>query len=97
MEKNIHADSVFNIQIDGVVVDRVHVQKFLGVLVDDELTWNNHITSVCKNISKNMSMLYKVKHILNSKSLLYIVHCCYLIFHMHVKYGVILVDSVLEL
>ena len=73
-----YTDSLFNIQIDGVVVDRVHVTKFLGVLVDDELTWNNHITSVCKNISKNMSMLYKVKHILNSNSL-YTLYCSLLL------------------
>ena len=73
-----YTDSVFNIQIDGVVVDRVHVTKFLGVLVDDELTWNNHITSVCKNISKNMSMLYKVKLILNSNSL-YTLYCSLLL------------------
>ena len=73
-----YTDSVFNIQIDGVVVDRVHVTKFLGVLVDDALTWNNHITSACKNISKNMSMLYKVKHILNSNSL-YTLYCSLLL------------------
>ena len=47
-----YTDSVFNIQIDGVVVDRVHVTTFLGVLVDDEFTWYNHITSVCNYISK---------------------------------------------
>ena len=47
MEKK-YADGVFNIQIDGVVVDRVHVTKFLGVLVDDELTCNNHITFACE-------------------------------------------------
>ena len=49
-----YTDSVCNIKIDGVVVDRVHGTTFLGVLVDDELTLNNHITSVCKNIYKNI-------------------------------------------
>ena len=31
----VYSYAYSNIQIDGVVVDRVHVTKFLGVLVDD--------------------------------------------------------------
>ncbi len=64
----------FNISIDGMRVDRVHVTKFLGVLVDENLSWTDHIISVCKNVSKNVSILYKVKHILNSSSL-YTLYC----------------------
>ncbi len=63
-----------NISIDGMNVNRVHVTKFLGVLVDDKLSWTNQITSVCKNVAKNTSILYKVKHILNSDSL-YTLYC----------------------
>lgn len=57
------------ISIDGVNVERVHVTKFLGVLVDDKLSWHNQISSVSRNVSKNISILYKVKYILNSDSL----------------------------
>ncbi len=49
-----------NIIIDGMNLAREHVTKFLGVLVDDKLSWNDHISSVCKKVSKNISVLYKI-------------------------------------
>ena len=40
------------LKIDGLEVSRVQVNKFLGVLVDEKLSWSNHINAVCKNVSK---------------------------------------------
>jgi len=57
------------IVIDGVRVERVHVTKFLGVKVDKQLNWDDQINYVCRNVSKNMSVLYRVKHILNNDCL----------------------------
>ncbi len=57
-------------------VERVTVFKFLGVQVHEKLKWDAQINAVCKNISKGISILYEVKHILDTKIL--------------VKYGVIL-------
>ena len=63
-----------NVIIDSVNVERVNVTKFLGVKVDDQLTWKHQINLTCTNISKNSSILYKVKHILNNNSL-YTLYC----------------------
>ncbi len=52
----------------------MHIAKFLGVLVDDKLTWIDQINNICRNVSKKLSILYKVKHVLNSKSL-YSLYC----------------------
>lgn len=67
-------DNDYNICIDGVRVNRVRVTKFLGVQVDEKLDWHDQINAVCRNVSKNISILYKVKHILNSDSL-YTLYC----------------------
>ena len=37
--------------------------------VDEHLNWDDQINSVCGNWSKNMSVLYRVKHILNNDCL----------------------------
>jgi hypothetical protein len=45
------------------------VTKFLGVLVDEKLSWSDHINAVCKKVSKDISFIYKVKHMLGNNHL----------------------------
>ena len=42
----------------------------LGVNIDRKLLWTNHVTSVYKNASRKMGLLYKTKHYFNSNQLL---------------------------
>ena len=36
--------------------------KFLGVLIQENLNWNDHIDYVCKKLSKSTGLLSKLKH-----------------------------------
>ena len=58
--------------------------KFLGVIIDENLTWKNH-TEVAENkISKNIGVLYRASHLLDFKNLLKI----YFSFtHIHISYA----------
>jgi hypothetical protein len=38
-----HGNYKPNIKIDGQTLDIVNETRFLGVIVDDELTWKKHI------------------------------------------------------
>ena len=42
-------DIIFN----GVLVDRVASTKFLGLHIDEKLTWKTHINNLCKLLSRN--------------------------------------------
>ena len=53
------------IQISDCKLDRVFCAKFLGVLIDDKLNWKKHISVVNSKLSKSLSVLYKVSHILD--------------------------------
>ena len=44
--------------------------KFLGDIIDENLTWKNHIKVVENKISKNIGVLYRVIHLLDFKNLL---------------------------
>ena len=55
--------------IDDKIVKRKKVNKFLGVLVDENLSWNPHIDYIESKISKNLGILYKTRHVLGQKSL----------------------------
>jgi len=53
-----------DIRIDGNVLDRVNKAKFLGVILDERLTFVPHIDTVCKRISSATGMLNRVMFLL---------------------------------
>ena len=42
----------FNVEINGKSITRVHKVKSLGLLIDEHLTWKDHVREVVKQISK---------------------------------------------
>ena len=54
-----------DILIDNDPICRVSCTKFLGVLVDDRLTWNNHTMMVANLVSKYSGILFKLKSFLH--------------------------------
>ena len=51
-----------NVILDYVSLERVNCTKFLGVIIDENLTWKHHIDAISKAISRNIGMLTKRKH-----------------------------------
>ena len=73
--KNKQNIDSFNIKIDGMEVARIKSAKFLGVLVDENLCWTDHINDVSRKIAKSNGIhIYKVKYLLNSEYL-YTLYC----------------------
>ena len=58
--------------------------KFLGVLLDDCLTWKNHIQMIENKISKNVGILYRAKYLLNQKSMKSIY---FSLIHVYINYA----------
>ena len=59
----------FNISNIDVNIRRVCSVKHLGVYIDVELNWKEHIAYICNKLSKSISMLYKVSQTLNINAL----------------------------
>ena len=51
-----------NIVLNDTILERFKVTKFLGVLIDECLTWKNHIDCISKTISRNIDVMNKLKH-----------------------------------
>ena len=49
--------------------ERVRVATFLGVLIDEQLTWKPHITIVQSKLSKTTTILYTCSQIIDSCSM----------------------------
>ena len=50
-----------NLKLDHKNIQEVKQHKMLGVIIDSELTWNQHIVNLIKKISKNTFLLTKLK------------------------------------
>ena len=61
------------IKIGEVEIPRESHTKFLGVIVDDKLSWKEHAKYVCKKISKSVGIINKIKNNINpsAKIILY--------------------------
>ena len=50
------------IEIDGIIIETVNCTKFLGVIVDNKLTWTQHINELCNKVGKGIGIIRKVRH-----------------------------------
>lgn len=73
------------LKIRNVEIKRVNQTKFLGIIVDDKLTFKNHIDQVVKKISRSCGILRKVSQFVPH----YVIKKLYLsIVYPHLTYGI---------
>ena len=58
------------IMLNGMVLEQVKCAKFLGVYIDEHLSWDNHIREVACKVSRNVGILRKLKFTLPQTCLL---------------------------
>ena len=58
------------ISVDGCQIRRVKSVKYLGLIVDDTLTWDKHVDYISTKISKNIGTVKRVRTFLPQHSLL---------------------------
>ena len=67
---NTNTDMDSNIYINGAIVRKVSCVKFLGILIDDKVTWKSHCQNVHMSVSRNLGVIRKLKLVLPSQTLL---------------------------
>ena len=50
------------LEINGTQLNRVNFIKSLGVLIDENLTWSNHINAKSKKISSGIGSIKRISH-----------------------------------
>ena len=58
-----------DLKINNSTIEREYDIKFLGVILDENLTWRKNIYIIENKISKNIGLLYKAKFLLSQKCL----------------------------
>jgi len=73
------------IVIDNHIIKEVNSTKFLGIHVDNNLSWNSHVDSICKKVSSGIYLLRMLSFHCNKKILKM---AYYGILHSHLAYGI---------
>lgn len=68
-------------------INQVNSTKFLGVYIDSQLNWNEHIEKLAATLSSNLFLIKKISQ-LGCKKLT--TTCYYSFFYSHIKYSVLL-------
>ena len=73
-----------NFSINNTVIDQVFQFSFLGILLDENVSWKNHITMVTNKLSKITGILYRLKYTFPKHILITIYNS---LFVPHLNYG----------
>ena len=72
------------ISINDQNIEQVNQTTFLGVIIDENVTWHSHLNLIYKNIMKSTAVISKIRHFtnLNTRKLLY-----YSLVYPYLTYG----------
>ena len=86
VKKTVHPPVLFN----NACVSRTSSQKYLGIILDNQLKFDNHLKMVFRKIIKIIGLLRKLDNFLPRAALITIYKA---FFRPHVDYGDILYDQ----
>ena len=73
-----------NLVINNKPIDLVSQFSFLGIVLDDKLSWDNHVTMVRNKLSKLNGIFYRLKYVYPKHILLTLYNS---LFVPHINYG----------
>ena len=57
------------LQIEGKRIMEVHETKFLGVFIDNKLSWKPHIRYICTKVAKGIGVILKARKVFDHETL----------------------------
>ena len=78
----------FTLKLNRTVLHESPKIKYLGLILDRNLSWKHHIFELRKKLSRAVGILYKMKKLNTPKNVLLSLY--YSLFHSHMTYGICL-------
>ena len=64
MLKNVTNQTRCKLFMGNIEIGQTNTAKFLGIIIDSNLTWKPHIDNVAKKVSKSVGIIKRVRHCL---------------------------------
>ena len=77
-------------QIDGEAIAEFNKSKFLAVIIDNKLSWKNHVSFVCRKVARGIQVKIKARKVLRSEFLKYLYYAFifpFLTWYVVIKFG----------
>ena len=68
-------------------IKQITETKFLGITITSNMSWESHIVKVANKIKPAIAILYKVRNLVNTSTLLQIYHA---LVQSHINYGILI-------
>ena len=81
--QKIRRSPAINLSINHLPIENVNCIKHLGVYIDHNLTWNNHISHLCNKLNSSIFLLSRTRYFLNFQTALLLYNSLFL---PHVDY-----------
>ena len=75
---------ITNITIGQEAIPRTYSAKYIGLTLDENLSWDAHIDNVCNNLVKYFSIFHNIRDIIT----IHVARAIYFCIHSRVKYGI---------
>ena len=62
-------NDLLHVNMNDTNIEQVRAVKYLGVTIDENLTWNDHISVLCKNIGFKVSILARIRNMVTPEML----------------------------
>ena len=73
------ANASFKIQLHGSDIDRVRNFCYLGVILDEYLSWKEHVSKVCTKVNECLGLLSRIRSCLTLKAAKCVYNCLMLL------------------
>ena len=82
----------FHVLVNGTTLTPIKSAKFLGVILDDKLTWKDHIEQLKVKLKRSLGMIHRGKNLLNCHGLKMLY---YAQFYSHLSYCIVIWGSMI--
>ena len=69
-QKHQREPLILKLSVNSSKIEQVREHRVLGVILDQEMKWETHLTSLCKRLSRNLYLLSKLSTYANRDALL---------------------------
>lgn len=78
-------DTLLPVCVNNQLIQQVKFTRFLGITIDENLNFRQHIDHICTKLSKITGILYRIRHNLTTHAMICIY---YTLFYPHLFYCV---------
>ena len=85
-QRSANSLPTLSIKIEGITIEKVNSFNFLGITLNENMSWKNHINNIGRKISKIIGTMCRIKKFVNTHILLKIYNSLIL---SHLHYGIL--------